>query len=285
MSVTDQPPFPTAPMAPVPERPDRRWNRTRWVPYAALIIIGLGLTLVAALVAGLLAGGDVVQSDETGAAIDAGDDGAALPDAGTATTESDTTDGGPAGSTPEDAGTNTTAATTNTTAAAPASTAVTSAAPGTTSCSAAGFTPATDQTGLPPAVAAKRAAIIDAATRCDISGLAALTSETFSASFGGGDAATLWAEAEARGETPLLILVQLLDQEPGIMQSEGGDFYLWPTAFLHDRWDEVTPGERAALAAIYSEDELKIFEETGAYVGYRIAIHESGDWSYYLAGD
>jgi hypothetical protein len=152
-------------------------------------------------------------------------------------------------------------------------------------CSAAGYTSSPDQTGMPEAVAAKRAAIVSAASSCDIADVAALTGELFTASFGGGDPATLWSEAEARGEKPMRFLVELFDQPFGIMQSEGGEFYAWPKAFLYDSWDDVPEAERTGLRAIYSQEELNLFDETGAYVGYRIAIHESGDWVYFVGGD
>ncbi len=153
------------------------------------------------------------------------------------------------------------------------------------SCSATGYASPSDQAGLPEAVAAKRAAILAAAADCDLTSLADLTDELFVASFGGGDAFTIWSEAEARGGEPVRFLVELLDQPYGVMQSEDGEFYVWPNAFLSGSWAEVSEADRAGLATVYSQDQLSSFEDFGAYIGYRIAIHETGDWIYFVAGD
>jgi hypothetical protein len=40
-----------------------------------------------------------------------------------------------------------------------------------------------------------------------------------------------------------------------------------------------------STAIVPAETELSSFEDLGAYLGYRIAIHESGDWTYFVAGD
>lgn len=162
--------------------------------------------------------------------------------------------------------------------------AVTTAVPD-AECSAEGYASSSDQTGMPDAVVATRAAIFTAAANCDIDGLVELTADAFTASFGGGDPATLWTEAEARGDEPLLFLVRLLDQPYKTLQSEGGEFYVWPSAFLADSWSEVTEAERAGLAVVFSEEEIAEFESFGNYIGYRVAIHESGAWVYFVAGD
>ena len=138
---------------------------------------------------------------------------------------------------------------------------------------------------MPEAVAATRAAILDSAAGCDIDGLVDLTVDTFTASLGGGDPATLWTQAEALGEEPLLVLARLLDQPYDTMESEGGEFYVWPSAFLAGTWSEVSDAERAGLSVIYSEEELAEFEEFGRYIGFRVVIHGSGNWVDFVAGD
>lgn len=170
----------------------------------------------------------------------------------------------------------------STTATSPAATAV--AGPGTEPCSASGVDSWQDQPGLPGPVAAKRAAILQAATACDLDRLVSLTGTDFTAGLGGGDAATLWPEMEANGEAPLLFLAQLLTRPHGTMESEGGTFYVWPTAFLYDSWADVPAADRDMLAGIYDEFDFDAFESAGGYAGFRIAIHESGSWVYFIGG-
>ena len=147
------------------------------------------------------------------------------------------------------------------------------------------------QPNLPDAVGRTRQAIYDAAMDCDIAGLVELTDpDGFNASFGGGDPATLWADAELRGDPVLLDLVRHLNQaftEFG----DGGDItgYVWPSAFLELEAPDGTglPAEEwDRLLALYSQAEIReMFDGIGGYVGYRIGIEPDGDWIYFVAGD
>lgn len=147
------------------------------------------------------------------------------------------------------------------------------------------------QPDLPAEVATTRAAIHEAAMACDISALVALTApDGFNASFGGGEAATLWTEAELRGQPVLLDLVRHLNQAYTEF-GDGGDItgYVWPSAFLELEAPDgrgLPADEFAELLTLYTEQELdEMFAGIGGYVGYRIGIEPDGDWIYFVAGD
>lgn len=266
---------PEPPASPGPERPAGAPRSHRWILYVVVSLILLMLVALTAMAAWLVFGTEASEeessapvvlepTDDTTTAVTTETDEAAVE-----TTEIESE---PASTTEAEANS---VATTE---------AVTTAVPD-AECSAEGYASSSDQTGMPDAVVATRAAIFTAAANCDIDGLVELTADAFTASFGGGDPATLWTEAEARGDEPLLFLVRLLDQPYKTLQSEGGEFYVWPSAFLADSWSEVTEAERAGLAVVFSEEEIAEFESFGNYIGYRVAIHESGAWVYFVAGD
>jgi len=157
-------------------------------------------------------------------------------------------------------------------------------------CSAA--QPATDltpQAELPEPVSSIRMRIIEAATACDYVKLAELAvagDGTFTFSFGGGEEpAEFWRAAEATGEAPLRLLVELLDRPFGTRSVEGVTQYLWPSAYADERWDDVPPASRDELRGIYDEEALRRFEELGSYAGHRVGITAGGDWIFYVAGD
>jgi len=147
------------------------------------------------------------------------------------------------------------------------------------------------QDGLSESVAAKRQQIFDAAISCDIDALAALTDpDGFNASFGGGDAATLWADAEARGDGVLLDLVHHLNLSHTKLFTDGAiEQYTWPSAFIELESADGTglPAEDfAELLTLYSQDEVDgMFDLFGGYVGYRMSIEANGDWTSFVAGD
>ena len=77
--------------------------------------------------------------------------------------------------------------------------------------------------GVPQAVADMREAIVTAALACDIDELARLAlagDRPFTASFGGGDPAELWRDAEARGEDLTADLVRILAMSWGTQQTQ-----------------------------------------------------------------
>jgi len=157
-------------------------------------------------------------------------------------------------------------------------------------CSAAQSAPdPTPQAELPEPVSAVRGQIVEAAIACDYLKLAelALAGEgTFTFSFGGGeDPAEFWRAAEATGEAPLRLLVELLGRPFGTRSVEGTTQYLWPSAYAYEAWDDVPPAARDDLGGIYDEEALGRFEQFGSYVGHRVGITGSGDWIFYVAGD
>lgn len=160
----------------------------------------------------------------------------------------------------------------------------------TAACSADGLsaTPAV-QSGLPPAVATTRRAVVDAATRCDYPGLAQLAStgrRPFTASFGGADdLAAYWRRSEAEGGRPLEALVALLDAPHARQITDGDAPFVWPSAFVAKRWADVTPDEREALRPLYDDEDFAAFRTFGSYIGYRVGIAEDGEWLFFVAGD
>lgn len=158
----------------------------------------------------------------------------------------------------------------------------------TPSCSAAGLDPLQPElAGLPPAVAEMRRAILRAAEACDYAKLEELAlagGETFIYSFGnGGSPAEYWRGAEAAGENAMAMLVRTLalpyaretfDIEPYLL-------YVWPSAYLVESSEE----DWAALAELYSPEEIELFEEYGSFIGWRVGITETGDWRFFVAGD
>jgi hypothetical protein len=137
---------------------------------------------------------------------------------------------------------------------------------------------------LPAAVADKRDAIVTAAHAFDYDGLEALLDPAeFSYSFGeSGDPVGYWRRLEKEGEVPILG-----DYLPVIL---GGPFakrdgiYVWPSAYAKkpSTW---TAEDRRWLENFYSEQEIRGFEQAGAYLGWRVGIREDGTWLFFIAGD
>lgn len=155
-------------------------------------------------------------------------------------------------------------------------------------CSAAGMSADLEEQDLPRAVAAVRAEIAERAVVCDYDGLERLAfegDEPFTYSFGeDGAPAAYWARAERRGEDPLLKMVQILDTDFCIEEvSDGSSYYFWPSVQCADATEEdLRALERSG---VYTEEELRQFEEFGGYAGYRVGIRSDGDWMSFTAGD
>jgi hypothetical protein len=157
-------------------------------------------------------------------------------------------------------------------------------------CSTGRSTPApTRQPELPQAVSNMRKAIIDAARACDYDKLAQLAlagDGTFTYSFGGGDRpAAFWREAEAAGQAPLRLLVELLDGPSATRDVGRTTQYLWPAAYGFERWEDVPASAREDLRRMYTDDDLRRFAKFGSYAGHRVGITESGDWIFFVGGD
>ena len=137
---------------------------------------------------------------------------------------------------------------------------------------------------LPPAVSETRDAIISAAHARDYAALEALLDPaTFSYSFGeSGDPIDYWRGLEEQGEVPILgdILPTVLSMHVAKLD----DTYVWPAAHAKDpsAWTE---DDLADLRLLYSDDDIRSFEEIGGYLGNRVGIREDGTWLYFIAGD
>lgn len=147
-----------------------------------------------------------------------------------------------------------------------------------------------EQPGLPDVVAAKRAAIWDAAVECDWEQLQRLLGPSFAYSYGGQDDSIdapiqHWQYLEeGEGEDPIRFLAELLNQPFGTIESESITYYVWPS--VHTKpWEEVTDAEREALRPLFDDADFAEFEAFGAYFHYRIGILANGDWVYFIAGD
>ena len=156
-------------------------------------------------------------------------------------------------------------------------------APPATESTAAGDTGVTEA-ALPPAVAETRDAIISAAHARDYAALEALLDPaTFSYSFGeSGDPIGYWRGLEDEGEVP--ILGDILPTVLSMHVAKTDDVYVWPAAHAKDpsAWTE---DDLADLRLLYSDDDIRSFEEIGGYLGYRVGIREDGTWLYFIAGD
>lgn len=156
------------------------------------------------------------------------------------------------------------------------------------SCSASGMS-AESRSGLPSAVARIRIEIVEAATACDYERLEELAEgggSRFTFSFGGGDdPAGHWRAGEEGGGEPLRHLVAVLNLAHSTVAGVDPAQFVWPSAFAYEDWDDVPPEDRAALAQLYSNEELRRFEQFGSYLGHRVGITAAGDWLFFVAGD
>lgn len=154
-------------------------------------------------------------------------------------------------------------------------------------CSASGLEPLAPDNDLPPNVESTRQAIGAAAIACDWAALEDLISDpsTFSYSFGlGGDPIGDWQSEEAAGSEPMRFLVETLRLPWAMDGDPGSAVYIWPDVFVLP-WDDVVESQRDALRPIYTDDDFAVFSDIGGFVGYRLAITDTGEWIYFIAGD
>ena len=138
--------------------------------------------------------------------------------------------------------------------------------------------------GLPLAVAETRQKIYKAAVAHDYKALRSLLDpETFTYSFGGsGDPIGYWREQE-QAEVPILgdILTGVLHTRFGT--AEG--IFMWPSAAAKEP-SEWTEADREAMRRAGStEEEIRLFEQSGGYGGWRTGIRADGTWIFFVAGD
>jgi hypothetical protein len=150
--------------------------------------------------------------------------------------------------------------------------------------SAGGTTTSPAKEALPGPVAEKHEAIVDAAHALDYEQLAMLLDpKTFTYSFGeGGDPIGYWRRLEEQGETP--ILGDYLPSVLAMPWAKQGPLYVWPSAHAKEpaRW---TDEDREALEQLYTEEEIRKFEQAGSYLGWRAGIRKDGTWLFFVAGD
>lgn len=152
-------------------------------------------------------------------------------------------------------------------------------------CSAAGLPMPAEQEGLPAPVAETRRAIATAAIACDYPALEALGGSDLNTSFGGGGFMNI-VEWENDGEEPLALIVRLLDLAYATQDFEDlPRYFVWPSAFVYDTWEEIPPADLEALRTIYTDEQLDQIAAFGSYAGWRIGITEDGDWRFFVAGD
>lgn len=139
---------------------------------------------------------------------------------------------------------------------------------------------------LPPAIAAKRSAILAAAQKKDLAALHKLASPVeFTFSYGDdSDAVAYWRGLAKDGVDIGHIASAILGM--GCVMGEGGS-YVWPSAAMID-WAQLSAAEQKALVALYGRKIDEYWLEgrnKGYYVGWRITIEPDGSWSSFVAGD
>jgi hypothetical protein len=138
-------------------------------------------------------------------------------------------------------------------------------------------------TGLPPAVEATRAALVDAAASGDYQALAPLVPEGFRYTFGAADAdgpAAYWQELErTTGEHPLEILAAVLK----LPYTLSHGYYVWPWAYSLESAEDLSPHEVELLASLGPPG--RFFPEGVGYLGWRAGIAPDGTWAFYASGD
>ena len=156
---------------------------------------------------------------------------------------------------------------------------------GASECSSSGTPAPAEDPALPDPVADTRLALIEAAIACDLDVLVDLAGSGFVTSFGGGGAENirLWEEA---GEGKLDVLLLILGMSHGVVpDGQGGEIYVWPAAYAHDSWEDISAEEMDELYTIYTEEELDEIGRLGSYGGLRTGIEAEGDWLFFVAGD
>lgn len=101
------------------------------------------------------------------------------------------------------------------------------------------------------------------------------------------DPIAAWQRAERDGQqpAPLFAIRRLLDLPFAAQPLPPTTQYVWPAAHVAD-----PPGAAQlrdiADAGLYPKSTLEEWVRSGNnYLGYRLAITESGDWTFFVAGD
>lgn len=156
-------------------------------------------------------------------------------------------------------------------------------------CSTAGLRLTLPEQDLPPAVAAVRQRVFDAAVACDYDTLEQIAleqGEGFTFSYGAGtDASEYWRSVEEGSEPepkPMRALATILTL-PGTRNESGS--YAWPSAYDEAPADE--DWQAVVDAGLYTQAEVAQMQSptSTGYLGYRTAITPDGDWQFFVAGD
>ncbi len=187
-----------------------------------------------------------------------------------------------------------TSGSTSTVATTTPSTSQSTTVPSTTTpaCSATGLSTGVNALpGLPAAVAMMRADLARAAATCDWHALTLLVDRNgpgVSYSFGApGDPIAFWRGLESSGQPsgPLRALRLLLGLSFGTQELTSGVQYVWPAAHAAN---PPSPAQLQEIAdtGLYRLAVLQEWVRTGNnYLGYRLAITGTGDWTFLIAGD
>jgi hypothetical protein len=138
--------------------------------------------------------------------------------------------------------------------------------------------------GLPVAVEAKRAEILEAAESGSYDALRPLIPETgFTYTFGGeveGGPIAYWQQLERdTDENPLELLETVLRMPPVLTRG----IYVWPWAYTVASADDLSEHERELLAPLGPTSRL--FVPGTGYLGWRAGIAPDGSWVFFVAGD
>lgn len=179
---------------------------------------------------------------------------------------------------------------TSSTRTTPAPTTVTT---GVVGCSAAGQSRTLRaDPGLPAAVATMRSDLARAAASCDWAALSVLADRNgrgLRFSFGAEtDPVAYWkAEEQRSGAVPPMKALRLLLGLPHARQTapDGTTSYIWPAAFASEHPTQAEL-EEVAGTGLYSMSTLNGWVQGGNnYLGYRVIITGTGDWTLFVAGD
>ena len=155
-----------------------------------------------------------------------------------------------------------------------------------------GYVVSDDVGQLPPAVAAKRAALIAAAETGGINALKAIFDAEpapVTVSFGGPDDPIAYLKQASMDGEGLEILAILLDLlEAPFAAQDGGDgkaVYVWPYLAAMEGLGEAGPADRVEGIRIAGAGGFKDIQEFGVWIYWRAYIGEDGDLQAFVAGD
>jgi hypothetical protein len=138
-----------------------------------------------------------------------------------------------------------------------------------------------------------RDAIAASAVACDyqrLEDLALAGEPGFTYSFGdGGSPASFWKQAESEGEEVLGLLVRTLnlphvtaERQRSADDQRQVTQYVWPSVHR----EGATDVDWKAVQPLYGNEAIdEMRRRASGFLGYRIAITEDGDWTFFVAGD